>query len=185
MKIILGLTGSVASILAPKLVKALQKIGEVQVILTHSAQHFSPKDKLSVPTHTDEDEWQWKKMGDPILHIELTKWADVLVIAPLSAHTLAKLANGLSSGLLCSTARAWPLNQTPIIVAPAMNTRMWNHPITPMQCSILKDLNYQIIPPVYKTLACGDTGTGAMATIPKIVKAVENTRWKIKKYPNL
>ena len=154
-------------------------MGGLQVVLTHSATHFCDPKKLRAiaPTHVDADEWNsWKKKGDPVLHIELAKWADVFVIAPLSAHTLAKLAGGFSSGLLCSTARAWDPKK-PIIIAPAMNTQMWNHPLTRMHLDILKKLKYQELEPDIKTLACGDTGIGAMTSISKIAQATKDTIW--------
>lgn len=82
----------------------------------------------------DEDEWScWSKREDPVLHIDLRKWADVLLVAPLSANTLAKLANGLCDNLLTCVARAWDFSR-PLLVAPAMNTLMWESPFTAKVC---------------------------------------------------
>lgn len=82
----------------------------------------------------DEKEWlMWEKLGDEVLHIELRRWADAFVIAPLSANTLAKLANGLCDNALTCTARAWDPSEAPLIAAPAMNTVMWEHPLTSQQ----------------------------------------------------
>ena len=92
-------------------------------------------------------------------------WADIFVIAPLSANTLAKLSNGLCDNLLTCVARAWKGN---IFVAPAMNTGMYNHPITKKQLSILMEYGYLIINPIEKMLACGEFGLGAMEN-PKMI----------------
>jgi phosphopantothenoylcysteine decarboxylase len=134
-RVLLALTGSVASIKALELFQAFESEGwDVKVVATEAALHFvqtilptgpsgpqgsstglsssSPsnaelEDRFRSALHTDADEWAWKGKGDPVLHIELRKWADVLVIAPLDANTLAKLANGLSDNLLTCIVRAW------------------------------------------------------------------------------
>lgn len=150
----------------------------------------------------DSDEWTWKtnddenthlafgvpdfrdafrnkyRKNDPVLHIDLCKWANVLVIAPCSANTLAKISYGFCDNLLCSIVRAWPDN-FPLIIAPAMNTEMWDKFETQEQLERLyKHRNFSCINPISKKLACGDTGIGAMADIDTIVKEVqEKTRW--------
>ncbi len=95
MKILIGCTGSVATIKVNELVDQLKnKSFEVQVIATEHAQHFLKKENTNCKVWSDEDEWKmWSERGDPVLHIELRKWADVLVIAPLDANSLAKMAN--------------------------------------------------------------------------------------------
>lgn len=95
MKILVGCTGSVAAIKIDELVNRLQeKSNEVQVVTTEHAKHFFKTDPVDYRIWTDQDEWQlWKSRGDPVLHIELRKWADVLVIAPLDANSLAKISN--------------------------------------------------------------------------------------------
>lgn len=156
----------------------------------------------------DEEEWvhPWKR-GNDILHIELRRWAHMMVIAPLSANTLAKITGGFSDNLLTSVVRAWDTtgslgtgeNAVPsqsqltgkkrIIVAPAMNTAMWRHPITKRQISMLEeewgvcdneeDLEdeekegwFEVLKPMEKTLACGDVGDGAMKDWQEIVKII-------------
>jgi len=174
-KVLLGLSGSVASIKAELLVKQLSQFAEVQVVTTIHAKHFFETKEIEkqVVILNDEDEWNsWKKMHDPVLHIELRKWADLIVIAPLSANTMAKLANGLSDNLLTCIARAWDFGR-PFLVAPAMNTFMWDHPHTEKHLKVLKSLGIQIIPPISKVLACGDIGTGAMAEVSTIVEVVK------------
>lgn len=95
MKVLVGCTGSVATIKVNELIEQLNKKNyEVQLVTTEHAKHFLKKEHTSCKVWSDEDEWKmWSKRGDPVLHIELRKWADVLVIAPLDANTLAKISN--------------------------------------------------------------------------------------------
>ena len=196
MKIILGLTGSVASILHQKLAEQLQTIGEVNVIRTHSAKSFVDHAELCKlladkggRMYEDHDEWGWLenlkaggrmdkwKKGNDVLHITLCDQTSVLVIAPCSANTLAKLANGICDNLLTCVARAWDLNR-PIIIVPAMNTNMWNHPVTKEHIKKLQSWGYIIVPPQSKMLACRTEGMGAMADIDEIVNVTkESLRW--------
>lgn len=115
---------------------------------------------------------------DPVLHIELRKWADVLVVAPCTANTLAKLAGGLADNLLTCVARAWEFGAggrvaKPFLLAPAMNTCMWEHPVTAQHLGTLQGWGVQVIPPIEKVLACGDKGVGAMAEVDAIVAAIK------------
>mmetsp|Transcript_40745 Transcript_40745/g.95857 ORF Transcript_40745/g.95857 Transcript_40745/m.95857 type:complete len:352 (-) Transcript_40745:85-1140(-) len=176
-KVLLGLTGSVASIKALELVENLARFANVRVLTTQKGAHFFDKDAIErttgVQVFTDEDEWAlWNGRGDPVQHIDLRRWADVLVVAPLSANTLAKLAQGLCDNLLTCTVRAWDWNK-PLVVAPAMNTAMWNHPCTKSHLSALESWGVRVIPPVRKVLICGEDGVGAMASIDSISSAAE------------
>jgi phosphopantothenoylcysteine synthetase/decarboxylase len=101
----------------------------------------------------------------------LVKWADVFVIAPCSANTLAKLANGICDNLLTCVARAWDFNKK-IIVAASMNSRMFEHKVTRLHLDLLKSWGYTIVEPVEKQLFCGDFGIGAMAEIENIIEKV-------------
>lgn len=103
--------------------------------------------------------------------LQLAKWADVLVIAPLSANTLAKLASGICDNLLTCVVRAWPPAK-PVVLAPAMNTVMWQHRFTTKHLGELRALGWHVVPPVEKKLACGDVGVGALAAPAAIVEAV-------------
>ena len=112
-----------------------------------------------------------------MLHIELRKLAKCLVVAPLSANTMAKFSNGLCDNLLTCVFRCWDFRSTQnigsVIVAPAMNTFMYEHPITELQEKFLSEtLGVTVLPTVEKTLMCGDTGKGAMASPETIVEAV-------------
>ncbi|PYH41799.1 putative flavoprotein [Aspergillus saccharolyticus JOP 1030-1] len=207
--IILAASGSVATIKLPNIAKALGRHHNVsiRIIVTKSAERFLREQSLEQPSlealrivpgveaiYRDEDEWvyPWTR-GDPILHIELRKWAHLLLVAPLSANTMAKMTMGMADNLLLSVIRAWDTTGTvdstfkrrkPLIfVAPAMNTAMWNHPITGRQIEILeedwgvnnkgKDGWVSVLRPMEKSLACGDIGNGAMMDWEAIVRIVE------------
>lgn len=201
-KVLVGLTGSVAAVKAPELAAALAVAGhEVQFVATEPALAFFDPDALPVLLHRDADEWPVDRrftVGEPVLHIELRRWADVFVIAPLDANTLAKLALGLCDNLLTCVYRAWDL-QKPVILAPAMNTQMWEHPVTRRHLrQLLSDYDgptcladdaeeliatinggcekLRMIGPVSKRLACGDEGLGGMAPVSEIVTAVGDFR---------
>lgn len=175
--ILIGCTGSVASVKLPMLVKLLRDLKvagyetDIKVIATKNSFHFFSAEELRsvVTIFSDEDEWSaWKEMSDPVLHIELRRWADLLLIAPMDANTLAKVANGLCDNLLTCTVRAWDRHK-PLMFCPAMNTYMWDHPITATHVKQLKDLGYIEIPCVAKRLACGEIGYGGMAEVSTIV----------------
>ncbi|TGZ84789.1 flavo protein [Ascodesmis nigricans] len=189
-KILIFATGSVATIKLPLLISQLSSQGHnIRVILTPSASRFlhsSTTIPPHIPVYGNEDEWStpWTR-GDPVLHIELRKWADLLLIAPLSANTLAKMASGLCDGLGLSVVRAWDTGRGPgdegksrrrrILVAPAMNTHMWLHPLTESHLSILRGWEWvQVLEPVSKLLACGDMGVGGMMEVEDIVREVHN-----------
>jgi len=203
--VLLGVTGSVAAILTPSLYQSLRKAGhKVKVVATKAALYFfdpaaiEPKKTKRNPETVilDEDEWPGKRYqrSDQVLHIELRRWADILLIAPLDANTLAKLASGLCDNCLTCVWRAWDPGRQ-VILAPAMNTLMWEHPMTvrhlrqlaedsgagPTPDLDLLDLvdwingkseNLLVIAPQSKRLACDDIGIGAMASVEHIVAAI-------------
>lgn len=163
--ILLAASGSVASIKFATIAQSLAEWGDVRAVCTQPALHFiDPRDlPAGVKLYTDKEEWSaWSKLGDSVLHIELRRWADILVITPLSANTLAKIAGGLCDNLLTCIIRAWDFSR-PLLVAPAMNTFMWNSPFTQRHLAEIDALGVQLVPPVSKRLACGDIGNGAMA----------------------
>lgn len=187
--VLLGVTGSVAAIKVPRLYQALRQAGyAVRVVATQASLYFFDPAELdpSYPGRNpavvslDEDEWPGRQAGrryqpqDPVLHIELRRWADLLLIAPLDANTLAKLAHGLADNCLTCVWRAWD-RQRPVVLAPAMNTLMWDHPLTRLhlqQLASLTGCRLCIVPPQEKQLACGDVGLGALAEVEQIVDAV-------------
>lgn len=198
--ILLAASGSVATIKLSHIAKALAVYPNVsiRIVLTPSAEKFLQGQSDEIPDlrhveqienvdgiHFDPDEWKkpWVR-GDKILHIELRRWAHILLIAPLSANTLAKMVNGISDNLLTSVLRAWDTTgmvdsrEKKVFVAPAMNTAMWRHPITAKQVRTLEEEVgwhewVRVLRPVEKELACGDTGDGAMMDWREIVKVVE------------
>jgi phosphopantothenoylcysteine decarboxylase len=224
--LLLAASGSVATIKIPNILNALSHYSKLAicVVLTKSATNFLAGQSAEQPSLemlrqienveailVDEEEWvhSWKR-GNSILHIELRRWAHVLVIAPLSANTLAKITGGFSDNLLTSIVRAWDTTgdlempgaamvstkagkivKKRIIVAPAMNTAMWRHPITKRQIKVLEEEWgvgeesfategedtkgwFQVLRPQEKELACGDVGDGAMKDWKLIVEVIEN-----------
>lgn len=185
--VLVGVTGSVAALKLPLLVSQLFEIPEVEVrvVTTENARHFYNCEEVAVRVYSDKDEWQlWTKRSDPVLHIELRRWADLLVIAPLDANTLGKIASGICDNLLTCVVRAWDISR-PLLFCPAMNTAMWKHPITAMQVTCLKDFGYVEIPCIAKKLVCGDEGKGAMAEVSTIVDAIKQYRQKSAESPCL
>ncbi|KAJ8975637.1 hypothetical protein NQ317_013789 [Molorchus minor] len=175
VRILIGCTGSVATIKLPQLINGLLNLDdvnvEVRICVTEHSKHFY--NEIDIPENinifSDTDEWAaWSNRGDPVLHIELAKWADIFLIAPLDANTLAKISNGICDNLLTCTARAWDVSK-PLIFCPAMNTKMYEHPLTYTQVTCLKSWGYIEIPVIEKVLICGDTGPGAMAEVTSIV----------------
>lgn len=200
--LLLAASGSVATIKIVQIVKGLAKHENlsIRLIFTQSATHFLAGQSKEQPTlsgighmpnvdavYTDASEWAepWKR-GAPILHINLRRWADVLVVAPLSADTMAKIVNGLCDNLLTSVIRAWDVAgaidgvKKKIILAPSMNTAMWNHPITANQVKTLQetwggdDGWFELLLPISRSMACGDVGDGAMVLWDTVVKAIDD-----------
>lgn len=218
--VLLGATGSVASIRVPALYDALVASGHaVKVVATNAATYFFDPagvgrrvDPASAHAATpvrdpkvvvlDEDEWPGRATGqrydraDPVQHIELRRWADLFLIAPLDANTLAKLAVGLCDNCLTCVWRAWDPAR-PVVLAPAMNTLMWQNPFTRRHLKavaadagaahipghldegqLIAQINarsktLRVVPPVEKRLACGDVGMGGLADLAEIVAAVQ------------
>lgn len=187
-KVLLGVTGSVAAIYTPQLFADLRQAGHtVKIVATKSAPYFFDPTSIAMDSAggrdkdlviLDEDEWPGARYqrGDPVLHIELRRWADVLLIAPLDANTLAKLALGITDNCLTCVYRAWD-RARPVLLAPAMNTRMWEHPATQRHLAqVADDLGdaLRLVPPIRKQLACDDVGIGAMAARETIVECVRS-----------
>lgn len=197
--VLLGATGSVAAVKVPDLAAAFTAAGHnVKIVATDAATYFFDIDPLRSILTLDADEWPGERYarGDEVRHIELRKWADIFAIAPLDANTLAKLAYGLADNALTCVWRAWD-SAKPILLAPAMNTLMWQHPFTRRHLHALAvDLGgyhfpshldeerlipiinercrlLRIAAPVTKALACGDIGVGAMAEVATIVSLAD------------
>ncbi|XP_069837824.1 phosphopantothenoylcysteine decarboxylase isoform X3 [Dendropsophus ebraccatus] len=119
----------------------------------------------------------WNRRSDPVLHIELRRWADLMILAPLDANTLGKISCGICDNLVTCIVRAWEL-QKPLLFCPAMNTAMWDHPITAEQIQRLRSFGYLEIECVEKALMCGDKGLGAMAEVGTILEKVKEVLTK-------
>jgi phosphopantothenoylcysteine decarboxylase len=214
--ILLGVTGSVAAIKTPDLFAELTRRGHaVKVVATAASLYFFDAAALDptplgagLPTAPrrnpeivilDEDEWPGDRYqrSDTVLHIELRRWADLLLIAPLDANTLGKLAAGLCDNCLTCIWRAWDLMR-PVVLAPAMNTLMWQHPATlrhlrqlaadagaePPLGVMLDDMpdwinshcaRLRVVSPISKRLACDDVGIGAMAEVGEVAAVVDES----------
>ena len=159
--IVLAITGGIAAYKSAIFARLLIKAGfEVRVIMTTGAQAFITPLTLQALTGNEVhisllDEKAEAGMG----HIELAKWADLIIIAPASANTLARLAMGMADDLLTTVCLA---TAAPVIIAPAMNQQMWAHPAVNLNVQTLRDMNYQIIQPASGEQACGDVGAGRL-----------------------
>ena len=168
--ITLAVTGSISAYKAADITGQLTKLGfEVKVLMTPSAQKFiTPltlqvlsKNQVGLDVMIEDDPQR-------IEHID----TDLFLVATASANTIAKLAMGLGDNMVTSTALALP-QRTKKLLAPAMNTKMLEHPATQRNLKLLQDYGYQIIQPRDAVLACGDKGSGALATVEAIVEAVK------------
>jgi phosphopantothenoylcysteine decarboxylase/phosphopantothenate--cysteine ligase len=171
-KIILGVTGSIAAYKSATLVRLLVKANaEVRVIMTAAAADFitpltlSVLSKNPVVVHLQNDSHTWNN------HVELGLWADAMVIAPASANTIAKMANGQCDNMLLAT---YLSAKCPVFFAPAMDLDMWKHPSTKRNLDLLKSYGNHLIPVDNGELASGLVGDGRMAepeAIAEILKA--------------
>jgi phosphopantothenoylcysteine decarboxylase / phosphopantothenate---cysteine ligase len=170
-KILLGITGSIAAYKSIYLVRLLVKSGaEVKVIMTPSSKDFVSSLTLSTLSHhpvlTDLfDEQSWAN------HVMLGRWADVMLIAPLSCNTLAKMAHGQCDNLLLA---AWLSATCPVVIAPAMDEDMWHHPATKNNLEKIQSFGNTIIPVDKGELASGLFGEGRMAEPESILKFLED-----------
>ncbi|MDO5474195.1 MAG: bifunctional phosphopantothenoylcysteine decarboxylase/phosphopantothenate--cysteine ligase CoaBC [Phascolarctobacterium sp.] len=172
-KIALGVTGGIAVYKAVDLVSRLRKQGaEVRVIMTEHAQQFVTPltfkeisgNKVAVSMWDSNQEFN-------VEHISLANWADAFVVAPATANILAKMANGIADDLLSTTLLA---AQAPIIVCPAMNTGMYQNPITQENIAKLEAHGVTVMPPAVGYLACGVSGPGRLPEPQQIVEFIDD-----------
>lgn len=177
--IVLGVTGSIAAYKAADITNSLTKSGNnVDVILTKGGMEFITPLTLQTlsKNRVCTDVFQF---DDPreVKHISLAKKADLFLIAPATADIIGKIANGIADDMLTSTALA--MNGIPMLIAPAMNTRMYENAFVMENIQKLKRHGYQIIEPREAMLADGDKGNGALAEVEVILQAVaENLQEK-------
>ena len=164
--ILLAVTGSISAYKAADITSQLTKLGhQVKVLMTPLTLQVLSKQAVLVEVMTEEDPKQ-------IQHIDLGKEADLFLVAPASANTIAKLAHGFADNIVTSTALALQ-SEVKKFLAPTMNTKMLDHPATQNNLETLKSYGYQIIPPREALLACGDQGAGALATVDTIVQTIK------------
>ena len=171
--IVLGVTGSIAAYKAADLANILTKQDyNVDVVLTHGGAQFitaltlQTLSKNRVLTDVFQEDWPQE-----VKHISLAKKADLLLVAPASADVIGKLANGIADDMLTTTALA--MRGIPKLLAPAMNTNMYENPVVQDNLQRLAHYGWEIIDPKEARLACGDLGKGALADVKTIVQAVE------------
>lgn len=172
-RIVVGVSGGIAAYKACNLVSKLSKKDyEVKVILTKHAEKFVSKLTFEALCHNYvETDLFDESNEDPIAHITLAKWADLMIIVPATANIIAKVTHGISDDLLSTTFLACNKHK---MICPAMNTQMYENPITQKNIQACKDLGYQILDPVVGHLACNDTGRGKMIEPADIVEAIDN-----------
>jgi phosphopantothenoylcysteine decarboxylase/phosphopantothenate--cysteine ligase len=163
-RIVLGVTGGIAAYKVCDLVRRLQDEGaSVQVVMTRAAQEFVTATTLQAlsgqPVFTDQWGAEGARVGNAMPHIDVSRAADAVVVAPASAHFIAKTAQGLADDLLCTLVLA---RRCPLLVAPAMNVEMWSNPATQRNVQQLKADGIEILGPGVGDQACGETGAGRM-----------------------
>ena len=178
-KVTVGVSGGIAAYKAAELVRELQQHGvEVHVVMTRAAQEFIQPLTFSSLTGHKTITSIWSEGSQPatglddqgqIEHISEAQWPDAVVIAPATAHLLAKMAHGLADDFLSTMLL---VTTAPVLVAPAMNVNMWNHPATRANVELLQSRGVTIVPPDSGYLACGMTGSGRLADIETIAQAV-------------
>jgi phosphopantothenoylcysteine decarboxylase / phosphopantothenate---cysteine ligase len=171
-RILHGVTGSIAAYKAADLVSRLTQRGhEVHVVMTRSATELVRPRTFSAlsryPVHTD----LWDPAENRLTeHISLAELPEVVVIAPATANILGKMANGIADEILSTTLLAVTV---PVLIAPAMNVHMYDHPMVQRNIETLRSIGHHFIEPGEGYLACGDIGRGRMAEPAEIVTAIE------------
>lgn len=176
MNILLGVTGSIAAYKAADITSRLTKLGHnVDVVLTESGSRIITPITLQTlsknKVYTDMFE---EITPSEVKHISLAKKADVVLIAPATANIIGKIANGIADDFLSTVVMA-VANHTPVYIAPAMNTNMYENPIVQDNIKKLKSFGYRFIEPKESLLACGDLGRGALADVDEIVEIIEGS----------
>ena len=170
-RVVLGVTGSIAAYKACEVVRGCVRRGwEVRVVMTPAATQFvTPLTFQTLSRNpVGVDEFAPPTRWEPV-HVGLAEWAEVFVVAPCTANTLAKLAHGFACDLLSSAALA---TRAPRLLAPAMNDGMWDNPATQENLRILRSRGDVILEPDSGELACGTVGRGRMAQPDAVVAAI-------------
>ena len=172
-KILLIVCGGIAAYKSLELIRSLKKRGaNVKVILTNSAKEFiTPLSVAALSQEEVYDDLFSVKNESKMDHIALSRWSDVILVAPATANTISKLSVGSSDDLASTVILA---SDKDIFLTPAMNVRMWLHPTTKENINKLKNLGYKIIGPETGDMACGEFGEGKMTDPNEIIKEIEN-----------
>lgn len=171
--ILLGITGSIAAYKAADIANILTKKGYcVHVIMTSAATKFISPLTLQTLTKNKVETDMFEELNySEVNHISLAKKADICLIAPATANIIGKLASGIADDMLSTVIMA--VSGKPVVIAPAMNTAMYENPVTQRNIQTLKQLGYQFIEPKEALLACGDLGKGALADVDTIINTVK------------
>ena len=172
MNILLGITGSIAAYKGADIANVLTKEGHgVYVIMTASAQRFiTPITFQTLTKNRVYTELFDEILYEDVRHIALAKQADLALIAPATANIIGKLAAGIADDMLTTVIMA--IQKKPVVICPAMNTAMYENPLTQGNIKKLTDAGYHFVEPRESHLACGDLGKGALADLPTILEAV-------------
>ena len=170
-RILLGIAGGIAAYKTPQLVRDLRAVGaEVVPVMTRSAARFVTETSLQAVAGNRVRSDLWDAEAEAAMgHIELARWADAVVIAPATAHVIARLANGFADDLLTTLCLA---TTAPLFLAPAMNRQMWEHHAVQRNLAGLRDAGVRILGPGEGDQACGETGPGRMLEPADIVEAL-------------
>ncbi len=173
MNIVLGITGGIAAYKSPDLVRRLRERGaEVQIVMTASAEEFVTGTALQAVSGRPIRSNLWDKEAEAAMsHIELARWADIVLIAPSTAEVMARIVSGGAPDLLTTICLA---TEAPIALAPAMNHIMWSNPATQANREVLEERGIHIIGPGIGSQACGETGPGRMLDPDAIAATVFN-----------
>ena len=171
MNIVLGITGGIAAYKTPDLVRRLrERGGDVQIVMTASAEEFVTGTSLQAVSGRPIRSNLWDKEAEAAMsHIELARWADVVLIAPATAEVMARIVSGGAPDLLTTICLA---TEAPLAVAPAMNHIMWSNPATQANRKVLEERGIHILGPDVGSQACGETGAGRMLEPDVIAAAV-------------
>lgn len=170
-RVLIGVCGGIAAYKIPDLISRLTKLGaEVKVVMTKAATEFvAPLTFQSMSHNPVACDMFAEPVAWEIRHIALAQWADVLLVAPATANMIGKLACGIADDMLSTVAMAV---RAPVLVAPAMNTAMYENAATQANLSVLRERGFGMIAPGEGRLACGDTGRGKLAEVEALLDAV-------------
>ena len=173
MNIVLGITGGIAAYKAPDLVRRLKERGaDVQIVMTASAAEFVTDTALQAVSGRPVRSNLWDKEAERAMsHIELARWADVILIAPATAEVMARIVSGGAPDLLTTICLA---TEAPLAIAPAMNHVMWNNPATQANRKTLEERGVHILGPDIGSQACGEAGAGRMLEPGALAAAVSD-----------